>query len=52
MFAAHFDVRPREVKNKMIEFGFKVEQNDGKGHRFVKFTFTGDTEPKPVRCKD
>ena len=51
MFAAHFDVRPREVKNKMIEFGFKVEQNDGKGHRFVKFTFTGDTEPKPVRCK-
>ena len=51
-FAEHFGLRSSEVKNKMIECGFKVEQNDGKGHRFVKFQFDDCDMPLPVAFKN
>ena len=42
----------RQVKNVMIELGFKVDCNDGRGHRFVRFNIDRDGVHKPIKLRD
>ena len=41
----------RQVKNVMIEPGFQVDCNDGKGHRYVRFDIDRDGVKKPIRLR-
>ena len=41
----------RQVKNVMIELGFQVDCNDGKGHRYVRYDIDGDGIKKPIKLK-
>ena len=41
----------RQVKNIMIELGFKLECNDGKGHRHVRYNIDGYGVMKPIKLK-
>ena len=46
----HFKIdKLRRVANKMLDCGFKLECNDGKGKRFVKYKFSADATVQPVR---
>jgi hypothetical protein len=50
--ADHFGIgKLRDTKNRMIELGFKLECNDGKGHRFVRYKFDEDDVLKPIRFR-
>ena len=50
--AQHLGIaKVRQVKNVMIELGFKLECNDGKGHRYVRCNIDGDGVMKPIKLK-
>ncbi len=50
--AQHLGIaKVRQVKNMMIELGFKLECNDGKGHRYVRYNIDGDGVMKPIKLK-
>ena len=50
--AQHLGIaKVRQVKNVMIELGFKLECNDGKGHRYVRYNIDGDGVMKPIKLK-
>ena len=42
----------RQVKNVMIELGFKVDCNDGYGRRYVRFDIDRDGVKKPIKLRD
>ena len=50
--ARHLGIaKVRQVKNIMIELGFKLECNDGNGHRFVRYDIDRDGVLKPIKLK-
>ena len=52
MFMAKFNMRLlRSVANKMVDAGFKLECNDGKGKRYVKYKFSDEGGLRPVHVK-
>ena len=50
--AQHLGIaKVRQVKNIMIELGLKLECNDGKGHRYVRYDIDRDGVLKPIKLK-
>ena len=49
--ANHLECSVRQVKTKMIEKGFTMDCNDGKGHRFVMYKFDSNGAASAVKFK-